>query len=605
MGNSSVPTMTSPAQKTTGRRASALFTVLCALAVFAIFTAAVASMVIERVRGTKRGVLQKRANYACEAGFVLATEWLEQQINYNNAANSLTFAPMIDATNFNNLHTNITLANDKLTLLTVRITSNMLPPAAGPASAITGPNGVLIQPGQVYVQTVATVGGDLAPASSRHLGGFASLGTQNFPYAIMCEGPINLTNTNLLTYTSYDLGKPNQALCEFWEYHTLEADWFPVPKLKLKHNGNCVHNGGGMPGGGSLFPGQARVLSNGRVKAVTLNNSKVDGQLFCGAGVAPAAAITTSPAQSWVPPPAASAFPIFITKYKPPMEPNSAWGNCGGGTVNPGVYYKTCNVSGGTLTFNCSQPGANEFYFSESMILNGVNVRVASANVNSRAKIYVGKQLTMNNCNVNMLRQKEGNGAGPGTGKSPLWKKAQNWDFNIEFLGVGGGGVATNPTGQTKVNITGGSVLALFAGAAMDFNMSGGEFHGAIKCNSVNMTGVNMWYDVGVNANAITNSLWGRVSWTMTGVTDYGDALYLEALAGLPGGAAGLLPQGPAGVCAGVLGAGTAVNLGANGGAVIAGPNVGLVGTGAAAVAASLNAAGSSPSFWAVIFLGQ
>src|ERR1017187_1084883 len=67
-----------------GRRGMALFTVLVSLVIFALFTAAIGELAIERMRGSSRSILQQRATYAAEAGFVEATEYLEGQMQYGS-----------------------------------------------------------------------------------------------------------------------------------------------------------------------------------------------------------------------------------------------------------------------------------------------------------------------------------------------------------------------------------------------------------------------------------------------------------------------------------------------------------------------------------------
>src|ERR1017187_8276605 len=64
------------------RGMSALLTVMVMLSCFVMFTAAVATMAIQRIRGTNTAILQQRANYGCQAGFVWACEWLESQMTY-------------------------------------------------------------------------------------------------------------------------------------------------------------------------------------------------------------------------------------------------------------------------------------------------------------------------------------------------------------------------------------------------------------------------------------------------------------------------------------------------------------------------------------------
>lgn len=630
-----------PVPRKTGRRRgiSPLFIVLCALSIFAIFTAAVSQMAIERVRGTSRTLLQQRANYACEAGFIWATEWLEQQITYDNANNAMSFNTITPATvaAFNNAHTNVSLTYDTDTNVTVRITANMAnndPTAA----AIPGPDGVLVQPGQVYIQTLATVGGDLAPASSRHLGGFANLGTQNFPYAIQSEGPIVLGGTRVSTYSSYDITKPSRILEYFWTYH-----WVKENKTSGIHTGWSLKNSAiPVNANHSVFPAAARIISNSRVKAIVMTNSHVDGPVFFGPGGVLSAAVQEIPANSSsteldAPPvhPAESANPLYITKYKPPTDPNLVTGSSTGGinSITAGTYYKDFTLNGGTLDLVTTTGGTNEFYFTHSLNLNGVRLTIDGGHpsINTRCKIYVGNKLNMTNCAIN---RSDGTWNGSDwtsdSGSAPPYYStnylADGWSFNLEFMGVGSGSTATNAAGRTVVNITGGNsaISALFSGSSMDFNMNGGTLGGAIKCGSVNITNANVFYDVAVNLDGqaipgyqtppnVRDSLWGHVSWTLQGVTDYGPSLYLAAQQGLSASWPGVaLPTGAIGAAA--IGPGAAApNLGSNSGSAVAAPNsagaatVGPGGTAQAAAWANGSAAASSacPSFWASILLGQ
>jgi hypothetical protein len=608
-----------PVRKLNRKRGmSALFTVLVFLTIFAIFTSAVGNLAIQRMRSSSRAVLQQRATYACEAGFVLATEYLEKQINYANSANSLTFGPLNTAA-FNAAHTKMPLTSDPEVKVTVRIISNLM----GPAN-ITGPDGVNIDPGQVYITTLGQVGDGLAPASSRHLGGLATLGTQNYPYAIQCEGPIAVNNTRISTFTSFDTTDPNTPLPMFWEYHTIRArlvmTWRgPRVRITRTTKPNALAGGGVGDGsnvfdttaaGESIFPEQARLASNARVNAINVTNSRIDGNLNYGPG-GTASSVSVAPAGfNWSakptpPAPAALPAPLYISKYKPPVDPTtvSAVHNGGSLTLTSGRYYRDITMTGGTLTLNCNQPGTNDFYVSRNMILNGVNVRLTGVNKDTRAKFYVGSRLTLNSCAVNRE-----------CGSFyPQVTECNSWPFNLSFLGCGGGGNASGPGGQTIVNVTNNSdVWALFAGSSMNVTMSNSQYGGAMKCAAVNMTGCTMFYDVGVNGNIpgvydVSQTLWGRVAWTMTGVTDYGPSLYQLAQTGL-GAAGAIAPQGPGAASASLSGATSVANLGSNGsnsGATVAGPSAASVGTGAVAATASAAISASSASFWASLFLGQ
>jgi hypothetical protein len=611
-----------PVRKLNRKRGmSALFTVLVFLAVFAIFTSAVGNLAIQRMRSSSRAVLQQRATYACEAGFVLATEFLEKQITYANAANQLTFGPLNTAA-FNAAHTKMPLTSDPDVKVTVRIISNLM----GPAN-ITGPDGVNIDPGQVYITTLGQVGDGLAPASSRHLGGLATLGTQNYPYAIQCEGPITLNNTRISTFTSFDVTDPNTPLPMFWEYHTIRArlvfTWRgPRVRITRTTKPNALAGGGVGDGtnvfdttiaGESIFPEKARLASNARVNAINVTNSRIDGTLSYGPGGSASSVSITPSTLNWSAKPTAPAptplpAPLYISKYKPPVDPTSVSAIHSGGslTLGPGRYYRDITMNGGTLTLNCSQGGTNDFYVSRNMVLNNVNVVLSGlVNKDTRAKFYVGSKLTLNKCAVNRE-----------CGSFyPQVTECKSWPFNLSFLGCGGGGNASSPSGQTMVNITNSSdVWALFAGSSMNVTVANSQIGGAMKCAAVNMTSSTMFYDVGVNGNAagydVSQTLWGRVAWTMTGVTDYGPSLYQLAQSGL-GAAGAIAPQGPGAASASLSGATSVANLGSNGsnaGPSVAGPGVGPgsnVGTGAVAATASAAISASSASFWASLFLGQ
>lgn len=590
--------LTGSVQHARGKRGmSAIFTVLVAITMFAIFTAAVGNLAIQRMRGSSRGILQQRANYACEAGFVMATEWLEQQIRYSDTANTLTFNP-VDPTNFNLTHTNVSLTSDPEVRVTVRITANLFG-----ANNITGPDAVNIEPGQVYISTLGVVGGSVAPATSRHLGGLASLGTQNFPYAIQCEGPIVLDNSNVSTFSSFDsrVGHAGTPIPMFWQYHKLGVRRrFGIPVgPKLTTYNNALASGGAGAGGGPLMPSNfvnsARIVSNSRVNAITLNNSLVDGPLYFGPGGNPATAVSVSIPQIWVAQaPQPSTAPLYLTKYKPPVDPSTVTRDHLGGNlaVSPGTYYRDVKMNGGTLTLNCG-PGTNTFYFARDVELNNVDVVIPNPDLSTRAKVYVGSKLLMDRCWVN---RECGSW-------NPLKTECHSWSFNLLFLGCGAGGIASSPSGQTIVNITNSDAWCLLAGSSMNVTLNNSSFGGAIKCNALNMTDSNMWYDVGVNANTngidLSRTLWGRVSWTMSGVTDYGDSLYNLAQSG------GLGAAGCAAAAAGMGGAVSASNLGGNFGGAVAAPNVVTVGSPANAAAGSTASVSTSPSFWASLILGQ
>ncbi len=521
------------------RGVSALATVLTALSVFAILTASVGQLAIERLRGTSRSNIQVRAKYATTYGIERVCQFLETHVSYDNPNNSLNIAP-IDYNNFQTNHTLVPLSQDPESRYTARLFSNL----NGTAS-ITAPDGVVIAPGQIYIQMLGQVGEQIAKVSSRHSGTMAHIGIQEFPYAVLSDGPITISNSTINAYASALTSVPGPL--------------------------NATYAANSNPPG--IFSGIARLASNSRLNSIVLNNSNVDGTLHFGSGGDPAAALNitgSSPAAG-----TALAQPIFLTKYKPPVSPSAATAVAtvsGAGNslvINAGTYYSSVNVSNGaTLTLHATQPGTNNFYFSESLLLTDATLRLdlASPAENCRIKVYIGDRLVARNSLINPYER-----------DATTNLATQGWSYSLQLFGVGRGG----PLGHSEIELDNSTCCALIAGSKTNVKVTGGShFYGAVKAKSFELTNSNLYYDAAVTLANVRRTLWGLVSWTLQGVSDYqGESLFIE----LGGGAAAAAAIGPA-----ALGPATAASLGAAGDAVTAAAG------GAAGDAAAINAAAAT-----------
>jgi hypothetical protein len=600
-----------------------ILTVIVFLSIFAMFTAAAGELAIERLHGTNRAYLQQRANYGCQVGFLMATEWLEAQINYNPSLNTMTLGT-IDPNPYNATHSQIPLAADPETLVTSRIYSNL-----NNTVPAVGPDEVMIEPGQLYIQTVATVGAMCVPATSAHMGGFATAGTQDFPDGILANSKIVLSNSTIQTY----LSATDKVQGPIAAFYSLQQDAANAP----------VAMAAGYPN--STLAQAARVCTNGRTPGSVslLNGSTIYGNVTIGAGGSPGSAVTYTGGSSINPASGSTVVPagapLFLAKYKPPVpldDPSVISTPVVGGSISvtAGTFYKDLTVNSGTLTLVPTQnQGSNDFLFG-NLTLN--NSRLVLTNPNpggcnptfpgagpppsglnpslAHYKVYIGNNLNVTGSIVNdayayyIGSDDVGDvpGGPLGAAAPPFCpvdtsvdghlagKYGAMWSYSLNFFGVGSGG----PLGNCNMNISSSRVFALLGGAVTNVTITGcgGNmpgipaiknhstgvitpahlgcspygFYGGIKANTVTLTDSNLFYDdavqigtpnltppsVAAGGDSPATALWGRVSWSMQGVTDYGFNLYNAMSTGPGGGPVGIGTVGGVSYGSGSVGSG-------------------------------------------------
>ncbi len=575
----------------TRRGVSALATVLTALSVFAILTASVGQLALERLRGTSRSNIQLRAKYATVYGLERILAYLDGNITYDDANNEMVLTP-IDVADFEANHTNVSLQTDTETRYSARLYDNLQG-----TSSYTAPDGTVVAPGQVYIQMVGQVGENVARVNTRHSGVMGHIGIQEHNHAAMCNSNISLNNTKVDMYAS-----------SFMNNNT-----GPLSYDQTKNFEN--------PSGTKFFPDKAPVATNGRVQAVRLlNNSVVNGSVYIGAGGTPASAIVPFP------PPAGAitnttgtlANTVFLTKYKPPVSPYDVPdGNVTlaadttydamdqGPNPPPSQAHDAVTVdSGQTLTLRARFRGSNSFYFKDALVLksgsrlnlqlyddgpwtpwgSGIDIhpslQIAGYSTTPghaqmcRIKVYIGR----------LFRAEEGVKINSNVGAVGTDFQSYTWPFSLNLFGVGEGG----PQSKTTFEFLGTDILdpakrveayALISGSKSDIVMEETEFYGAIKANSLSATNSNIHFDAAVTKPNVRRSTWGRVSWTLQGVSDYAGESLLIDLTGVVGAAAVAVP-------AGGLGAATSTPGGVATGAAVASPAVtaapAVVSTGAA-----------------------
>lgn len=478
---------------------SALATVLTALSVFGILTASVGQLAMERLRGTSRSNLQLRAKYATSYGLERVLSYLDTHIQYDNNGNVLQITP-VDVTDFQNQHTNVTLTHDTETRYSARLHANLIGPGV-----LIAPDGTQVAPGQIYIEMVGQVGETAGRVNTRHSGAMGHIGIQEYPYAVLADGPITMVNSTVDTYAS-----------------RLTMNHGPLPPEYTYLN----------PVVAPQFAGVGRLASNARIRAFNFSsNTQINGTLAYGAGADPVAALNITGGSN---PTTATplAQPIFLTKYKPPVSPasvNTVHTVTGPGSQliwTPGTHYRNLTVSNGAeVVLRATTPGTNTFYVSESLLLNNnARLRVepfgtpgTDEHRDCRIKLYIGDQLQVVNSEIN-----------PSAAAPNLPDRTFSYSLNI--FGVGRGG----PLGHSTFTFNNSRVYALLAGSRLNIEASNqSHVYGAIKARKVTFTDSRMHYDASVNHTQVRSTLWGLVSWTLQGVSDYAGAdLFIDLGAG-------------------------------------------------------------------------
>jgi len=573
----------------TRRGVSALATVLTALSVFAILTASVGQLALERLRGTSRSNIQLRAKYATVYGLERILAYLDGNITYDDANNEMVLTP-IDVADFEANHTNVSLLTDTETRYSARLYDNLQG-----TSSYTAPDGTVVAPGQVYIQMVGQVGENVARVNTRHSGVMGHIGIQEHNHAAMCNSNISLNNTTVDMYAS-----------SFMNNNTGPLNYTQTVDFE-------------NPIGTKFFPNKAPVATNGRVQAVRLqNNSVVNGTVFIGAGGTPASAVVQDGTSSITNATATLANTVFLTKYKPPVSPYDVPdGNITlaadttydamdqGPNPPPAQAYDAVTVnSGQTLTLRARFRGSNSFYFKDALVLRSnsrlnlqlyddgpwdpwdssgivipnlpTDLRITGSSPTvghaqmCRIKVYIGR----------LFLAEEGAKINSNDGVVGTDFQSYTWPFSLNLFGVGEGG----PQSKTTFQFTGTNALpvqahALVSGSKSDIVMTHTDFHGAIKANSLAATNSKIHFDAAVTKPNVRRSTWGRISWTLQGVSDYAGESLLIDLTGVVGAAAVAVPAGGLGAATSTPG-GVATGAAAASPAVTAAPAV--VSTGAA-----------------------